>query len=700
MLFKFLSFYLPMVILSATGIEHDNMNGDIYGISNMKEDYSTQFKDISPDAEYFDVYSPVITSQYAEVYWTMMEPVPLPKNIVDRFNNSVMAILGYETDQVFPGDISVPITWSYNHHYETYLQGANTQLVNVKNKTTDWGKWNHGSHEMWKIITDEPITPDSIPQSQFFSEANGGESRGSFHGYPHNMAQLIKSPQLFRIQPMQIDTRNRNPKYINDTLYHAGLLPKESVAPKDAIYSGLLECPCTNRIKKVIYHYYPHQLQGVCPRNINNITICKKEAAKYGIRDFNIVNSSNLPYGCSFNHTNINYNLFRLKTTCDTHNNIYSAQINLNSLPVKFKIKINNTKVNMKISGPEDKWFGIAFNAHAMSDLPYTIIISDNIKEYKLGNHDPGIMLNNSINIVSNTILNGIRIVELERNVIGLTKDHYTFTTLGELPILGALGKSIEYAYHHKKTGGTLSFISLNGNTCICDNGISGTIDGLPFSKNCAKEPKADLFHQHNPTCFIDTYKGGLSCCHHKTILLDKEQTPPSHLMSYRIKFRFWFKEYLKQESLVRLYFQTEAYAGEYDVPICHPPNECIHMIRSKWQAHEMIDKQFIQNNSGVKLIYAAPHCHAPSCISMELYNEDTGDLICRVDSKIGKGTTRPFDEKGYIRLDPCIWGYEQGLYNPPIFKWNTNLSSVKRNNNKNSHLGEMASWQMRGVVI
>ena len=32
----------------------------------------------------------------------------------------------------------------------------------------------------------------------------------------------------------------------------------------------------------------------------------------------------------------------------------------------------------------------------------------------------------------------------------------------------------------------------------------------------------------------------------------------------------------------------------------------------------------------GVNLIYAGGHCHAPSCISMELYNADTGKLLCR----------------------------------------------------------------------
>ena len=31
----------------------------------------------------------------------------------------------------------------------------------------------------------------------------------------------------------------------------------------------------------------------------------------------------------------------------------------------------------------------------------------------------------------------------------------------------------------------------------------------------------------------------------------------------------------------------------------------------------------------GINLIYAGGHCHAPSCISMELFHADTGKLLC-----------------------------------------------------------------------
>jgi len=68
-----------------------NMNGDIYGISNPNissaKQFSTKFQEINDFNEYFDVYSPPISSKYGDVYWTMMDPVTLPDTIIKRFNN-------------------------------------------------------------------------------------------------------------------------------------------------------------------------------------------------------------------------------------------------------------------------------------------------------------------------------------------------------------------------------------------------------------------------------------------------------------------------------------------------------------------------------------------------------------------------------------------------------------------------------------
>ncbi len=48
-----------------------------------------------------------------------MDAVALPPEVVSRFANKTIAIIGYETDQVFrtpEGDKSVPIYWYVHFH--------------------------------------------------------------------------------------------------------------------------------------------------------------------------------------------------------------------------------------------------------------------------------------------------------------------------------------------------------------------------------------------------------------------------------------------------------------------------------------------------------------------------------------------------------------------------------------------------------
>ena len=58
------------------------------------------------------------------------------------------------------------------------------------------------------------------------------------------------------------------------------------------------------------------------------------------------------------------------------------------------------------------------------------------------------------------------------------------------------------------------------------------------------------------------------------------------------------------------------------------------------------------------------------------------------------------FDELGYLDLPPCLWGSpNDGLIRPEYLSYDTNLLSIKKNNNTYAHFGEMASWQMRGIL-
>ena len=161
--------------------------------------------------------------------------------------------------------------------------------------------------------------------------------------------------------------------------------------------------------------------------------------------------------------------------------------------------------------------------------------------------------------------------------------------------------------------------------------------------------------------------------------------------MTYRLKFRFWFQDYNNHKNLERFYYQTEAYAGEYDVPKCQvetPPEECIHSITAHFQGRDMIDNNKIIGTSGFKLIYLPRR----TCIDMELYNADTGDLICHVDGQLGKG---------YAAIRRA---YQILVYLEKIRRYHPTFSDGIRLTRKREiiqmHIMEKCAWQMRGVIV
>lgn len=393
-----------------------------------------------------------------------------------------------------------------------------------------------------------------------------------------------------------------------------------------------------------------------------------------------------------------------------------------------------------------------------MSDLPYALIVSDingkvTVTERKLGSHAPGSELKPSIKVISNTVTGKTRTVFLQRPMAGRTDDYYTFDLDQDntIPVILAAGSSLEFAYHKVHDSTSLSLFNEAASTCVCNTGTKGEICGntvggcIPFGntggqdlrgKRCPDEPLSDLAKQGNSICTVQQYQGGLRCCHHKNILLSKTQNPwPGQILSYRMKFRFWFQEYKPETkstkashlNLVRFYWQTESFAGEYNVPkgsLSRPGTRknakggYEYQITSQWQVEDMVwgcDPRTSSDhctgnvngthNTGIQLRYAGGHCHAPSCAYIELSTNATGEWkqLCRQLPHIGEGKIDKdkYDEKGYIALPPCLWGTkEEGLLEPVTLPFGSWLRSVKINNSTNGHYGEMASWQMRGVMV
>jgi len=109
--------------------------------------------------------------------------------------------------------------------------------------------------------------------------------------------------------------------------------------------------------------------------------------------------------------------------------------------------------------------------------------------------------------------------------------------------------------------------------------------------------------------------------------------------------------------------------------------------------------------NEDTRLVYAGGHCHAPSCVRLDLYRNDTGTpkLLCRQEPLFGQGNVHidKYDEAGYIHIPPCLWSDDpaEGLQPTEWLPRGTPMFSISQKKNTHlGHYGEMASWQMRGA--
>jgi hypothetical protein len=285
------------------------------------------------------------------------------------------------------------------------------------------------------------------------------------------------------------------------------------------------------------------------------------------------------------------------------------------------------------------------------------------------------------------------------------------------------------HAQWNGATDGWSGLLECPCTTRIAINRTAGTINGQPYHSGCV--PGGVLERQSNTICSARTYAGGMKCCGSTDILLDKDQEVPAGDDVYFHKLRIYFEEYNPKtiSNAFRLYWQTEEWNGEYDIPQCAPgtPAEsCVHTITSQLKAIDLLgglttpldanrlNCSYYQDTwcgqvanveatgGKFKLLNMAFHQHSPAVISGELINADTGDLICRNQGLMGSTNGQPFDENGYAYgIPPCVWGSkEEGLPEPPILDLDTNLLVIAKYNNTVPHYGVMAMWQGRAGLL
>ena len=144
-----------------------------------KELFPKNFRDYPGGVEYFDVYSPTISSLYSQVFWKALDPSPLPEDVVKEYDGKAMAIVGFEVDQVFltpDGEISVPINVAYNHHFESHMVGKGANFKKVKLSGPDdpivmehkkiMGHGMPSEEEAWVVEEVAPSSTPGVPTSQ------------------------------------------------------------------------------------------------------------------------------------------------------------------------------------------------------------------------------------------------------------------------------------------------------------------------------------------------------------------------------------------------------------------------------------------------------------------------------------------------------------------------------------------------------
>jgi len=377
-----------------------------------------------------------------------------------------------------------------------------------------------------------------------FGGANGGEYRKSFHGYPSGTAQLIFSPHSFTITPMQIDIWNRELGNVSGVPgdndfenyeFHPGPVPHNNLSPlsgPDAIYSGLLECPLTTRVRKVIAADYAVRAQGTCGELVIQTAAECFQAASKLLPNTTISTSSHndpkAPAGCTIKHAKgaaaggsaaASFNQAKAATgSCGLAGSSVSG--GRRSL-VNLSLMLTPTEARITMNGPADVWFGAGFNASQMGDEPWAIIVDGKgaVTERKLVDQKAGTLLQSSVTVVSSTVAAGIRTVEMTRPLKGASPEYYTFELSGSphLNFIDAVGSTSTFSYHKSKTPSSLLLLPLSAPACVCagkpmpfGNGAckgaiayiatnqtedkgAGTVN---FNNECAPQPLSQLLTQ------------------------------------------------------------------------------------------------------------------------------------------------------------------------------------------------------------
>jgi len=391
---------------------------------------------------------------------------------------------------------------------------------------------------------------------------------------------------------------------------------------------------------------------------------------------------------------------------------------------VKLTVSHDGEMATMTMSGPDGAWYAVGFNAKQMADLPYAIIVdgSGAVSERKLVEHGPGKLLNSSIKVLSSTVSGGVRTVVLTRPVAGATSSHFSIPTRpGQINVIAAVGNTPALAYHKARTGAALVLLPSKDTSCLCTPKTSKYLSYMNTSTqefegyNCLDEPRSDMLKHGdgtgrdvpNSACHMESYHGGLKCCQHKFFLTDLEDNSKiaNKTDTYFLKWRYYFQEYVpptpkvpaSHKHLHHWVFLIDATVNDYEEDSAHYGEASIGKITAHITGRTMGLEDTPKAFKTITSLVITPHMHAPSAIREELWNADTGEILCNATGLYGNSKhgslNSVFNEADYLAIPPCIFGNQPGLQTPFTIGPDTKLTAIKYFNNTYRHLGQMAQW-------
>ena len=257
-----------------------------------------------------------------------------------------------------------------------------------------------------------------------------------------------------------------------------GPLPRSSLAPPDALYSGLLECPMTTRIEKQIDGAYSLQ-RSSCNTSILTFQECFTAAASMFGNNHTFVNSSvasdSLPSGCSARtdkadpfHVQVTFNgKADSQVECASGSRSFGASASVATV----ELTLTSEGATITLQGPSSVYFAFGFGAQAMGDQPWTLVAdgSGNVTERKLANHAEGTDSSPSIKVISNSVHDGVRTVVISRPLQGKNDDYFSFdATSSDIPIIAAVGSTAAFGFHKDKAPAKLTMLPIDGTACVC----------------------------------------------------------------------------------------------------------------------------------------------------------------------------------------------------------------------------------------